>query len=134
MSFREDVLRGMEERGFGIDELVEKMIQVARGEKIKTVYNSAGLVITKTVSSDPKDVARGLMLVDALRGGDLGLTPQEVKVPNPADRVYAAYAPATDARINARNNLTLVAPLLSGPSVSRAMDRAAGPLDPEEEF
>ena len=141
--FRRRLLEKMEAEGFGLDQLADSMIQVIKGEKVTEVYDKDGILVEKRVVVDPKDRARGLLIADALRGGDLGLTPQQAFIPNPAERMYARYAPTMDHRVNARLTpvarqahpaLAIVEPEPQPDPLHQALRLVAEDSNPDEDF
>ena len=90
------LLRALEESGhISADQMMKNLGQVIKGERVSERYDREGNIIAREVSRAPADVARGAMLLDALSGGELGLTPQVVNLPTPTEQIYEQYAPTS---------------------------------------
>jgi hypothetical protein len=108
-TFRRELLQHLREDGFGVEALSEQLHQVIKGETVTTRYGAAGNVLGKVVKVSPEDAAKGLLLADALLGGELGLTPKNIGEAKPQDKIYERYAPPRDPRIIARQPLLQLA-------------------------
>lgn len=161
MSFRQRALARMEANGFGEEDLIDALQKVIEGKSVVQTFaidaNGDKKLVSEKVTTNPKDVARGLMIADALRGGDMGLAPKQVDVAKPQERMYGQYIRARDSRIIAYKDPTLppapdgnlpavvttpietpVAvddPMVQvGSLLQQVADAPDGPTDPNEDF
>ena len=92
---RESLLRRLTRSGLDEESIAKSIGQLIRGEKVTTRYKVAsdGELVAQsvTVSSDSKSVARGLLVADALLGGELGLSTRAMTSEQPTKEVYAGF-------------------------------------------
>lgn len=105
-SLRERLLAKLRVRGIDEDAIADSLAHIVKGEKISEHFiyekNGAETLVSKTVTSTPRDRAQGAMLYDALSGGHLGLAPRYVHTFQPVQEMYAKYIPKVDQSIIAR--------------------------------
>jgi hypothetical protein len=80
------------------DQLEQNVAVVIKGERISRRYRVDGagnrMLFEEVVTINPADVARGAMVLDALDGGDMGLSPEVMHTASPTtDDMYQQYAP-----------------------------------------
>lgn len=80
MSFKAELLVALESEFDVTPKTVASGIaQVIRGQTVVENQDGAGNLISKRVTTTPKDILNGAMIYDALRGGDLGLAPRQLR-------------------------------------------------------
>lgn len=103
LPLRSRILARLANHGVNEEAVAELLAQVMKGEKVTreyTVDRAGNEVLTSvTRSSTPKDAAQGLMLFDAMNGGELGLSPPKKEDSSPQEHLYRRFAPAVDRRI-----------------------------------
>lgn len=79
-SFKEELLLALKDE-FEVTPrtVAEGMAHVIRGESVTETFNGNGELTKRQVSRSPKDVLNGTMIYDALRGGDLGIAPRQLR-------------------------------------------------------
>ena len=95
---REDIRRLLleslvQEGHLAEDQMMKGLAQVIKGERVVERFDGMGNLTSREVARAPGDVARGTMLLDALTGGELGLTPAIVKTAGPVEQMYEEFAP-----------------------------------------
>ena len=134
--FRARILQRLEQDyGINEDAVAEQLATVIKGQKVTSRLArqtskdgvSTMVEVERTVTIAPADAARGLMLLDSLQGGTMGLTPRTVTVSDPAARMYGKWVPKVDSRVVHRKALPSVEEL---PDPTPVADEA--PYDPAE--
>lgn len=120
MAFRDRVLQRLQANGLTEESLADQLTDVIKGVRRtrKFGYRSDGerVLLNEEETSTPQDAAKGLLILDTLMGGELGLVPKSIEQVKPQDRLYASFAPAKDDRIIARPRL-VTAEVASVPEV-----------------
>lgn len=79
-TFKAELLRSLrDDYDITPDTVAKGLAQVIKGETVVEKQDGEGKVKSRTVTTSPKDILQGAMIYDALRGGDLGLAPKQMR-------------------------------------------------------
>ena len=101
--FRQRVIDHLKLEGVDEAELAKQLASICRGENIKRKYsiNAKGerVLVSEEVTITASGAARGLMIADALLGGELGLGPKRITLKNPEEDLHKKFLPKRDLRV-----------------------------------
>jgi len=95
-NFKEELLNCLEEEfDVGPRTIADGMAQVIRGETVKkrlALGPSGDMAeVSREITTTPKDIVNGAMIYDALRGGDLGISPRSIRSAAGAKQVEVVH-------------------------------------------